>query len=167
MLELLQSVPVLGVMEYYENFRWSVENFYGITAGVLGLAIHLGFRVFGLDPDDNKLIGGMICGAVICGVAYATRGIGLVGILGTGITAFIATLAFSNGEAAKSLLVSILSVGVFAGMAHFVVARSALTADDLGGIARAAYNGKLEKEEVAKDIYEKKNDEEEERNAHF
>lgn len=136
------------MMELIESFRWSVENYYAITAGGLALTMYVLFRLFQVDPEHNTIVGALIGGCVMAAVAYATRDMGLTGVIASGVGIFGVLLGFSGGEAHKAFMVSFACIGVFWLTSHWALDHSALKPDDLGGLARATYNGSLEKEPV-------------------
>lgn len=125
---------------------WTPVTFY-VAAGIAqAITAYATFKLMGVDPENNTIIGAIIAAVVINLVAYFTRDYGLAGVLGTGAAIFGMLVAVTSGEALRAAFVAALCMGVYAGVGFVVVPRTPLTADKIGGLPAVMMKGGLEEE---------------------
>ena len=116
---------------------WTPLTYYIAAALAHMVVIVVGFKLLQIDPEHNSILGGLICAGAIAAIAYFTRDEGLVGLLITAAAIFGGLIALSAGDALKSLLIAGLCIGVYIGLGSFVVPRTPLSYEGVGGFAKA------------------------------
>ena len=155
---LLAAEPILGAL-----ITWTVEAFYIAVAVVHFVAILAGFKLLQADTDNNLFAGAVVVAIATGAAGYMTRDMGLTGLLITGSTLFVSLLLISAGDALRSLALTGVCVVVYAGLGHFMIPYTPLSAESIGGFTSAFIDG-LNEEPIGneKDLYEhtrKKRDE--------
>lgn len=131
---------------------WTPETFYATAAVVHTVIYLLGFRLMQVDPEHNTFVGAVIAAVIANFAAFALSSFGLFGILGAGFIHFAVLAAISSGEVLKSLVVFLVALGAYAGLAQVITERSPLTVEEIGGIPQAIVTGGLEAEPMTEEI---------------
>ncbi len=130
---------------------WTPKTFYIAAAITHTIVYLLGYKLLQTDPEHNTFIGAVIGAAIANFAAFALRDFGLFGILGAGAIHFAILCAISSGEILKSVGVFLLAMGAYAGLSFFLIPRTPLTIDTIGGVPRVIVSGGLEAEPITEE----------------
>jgi hypothetical protein len=150
LVDLLSNTLQISVIAK-AAITWTPATFYVASGIVHTLVILLAYKLLHVDPEHNTFAGALIGAAVGNGAVFFLSGFGLFGVLGAGAIYFAILCAISSGEVAKSLMVFVVLMGVYAGMGHFITQRTPLTADQIGGLPRAIMTGGLTAEPITEE----------------
>lgn len=135
---------------------WTPVTFY-VTAFLFQcIGIYLIGKLLDVDPDHNNPVALAVSLGLANVAAYFLRPYGVLGVLGTGATFIILLLATSAIDVLYAIVGFLVAVGIYGGLAIFLVPRTPLTIDgpdeasNLGGIPKVVYKGGLEPESVKK-----------------
>ena len=127
---------------------WTEAHFYVAMAVVDFLAIMLLFRVMHVDPEHNTILGAIVAACAINGVAFFVRDLGIIGIMIQIAVIYGALVLVSSGEALKSLAVGLACIGLFGALASFLIPRTPLSAEAIGGFSEIILQGGLQAEPI-------------------
>lgn len=134
---------------------WTPLTFYVAMAIVQVVVILAGFKLLQVDSENNPIASALVVAGAALAAGYLTREMGLVGLMITSATIFGLLVATTAGDAVRSLVLAGVCIATYAGMGHFLVPRTPLTATTVGGFAQAFMVG-LEEDAIAgeEDLYE-------------
>lgn len=153
-LALISSV--MGVTLLAEAaITWTPLTFY-VAMGILHtILILFGYRAMGVDTEHNTFIGALIAAVIINVGAYFLRDGGVIGIMAAGALIFGLLVAVTSGEVGKSFLMCVLVIAAYGALGFFLVPRTPLQIDDLGGFTRVVMTGGMKAEPITeKSAYE-------------
>ena len=130
---------------------WTPMTFFIVCAVVHTLLILLGFKLLHIDPEHNSFVGALLAAAAGNAAAYFLGSYGLFGVIGAAAIYFGILAAVSSGEVLKSVVVFLILLGVYSGLGHFLIPRTPLTAEKIGGLAQVVISGGLEAEPITED----------------
>lgn len=130
---------------------WTPVTFYVVATIVHTLMILLVFKLLHVDPEHNSFIGALIAALVGNAAVFFLRDFGLFGNLGAAAVYFATLAAVSSGEVIKSLAVFIVALAVYAGLALFLVPRTPLTAETIGGLPEIMITGGFTAEPISEE----------------
>ena len=147
LLALISSV--MGVTLVADAaITWTPVTFY-VAMGILHvLLILIGFRMMGVDPEQNTFIGAVLAAAVINVAAYFLSDSGVIGSMISGALIFGLLVAVTSGEVAKCFVMTILVIGAYGAMGMFLLPRTPLEIDDVGGFTRVILTGGMKAEPI-------------------
>lgn len=144
MITLLADVGLLAA----GGLEWTPITFY-ILAGVIHFVLILvGFRLLGVDPEQNGVIGAVIAAVLINVVQYFLRDTGVVGAIIVGVGSFAVLAGITSGEVLKAFFMTVIVIASYGGIGKVVLPRTPLEADDVGGFTRTVLTGGLEAEPI-------------------
>lgn len=127
---------------------WTPLTFY-VASGIINtIVVLLAFRILQVDVEHNSFVGAAIAVVVFTLIGYYFRDTGVIGIMFTGAAVFGMLVFVTSGEALKSLMVTFAVFGSFGLLGDFIVSRTPLEIDDIGGIPRMVVTGGLEAEPI-------------------
>lgn len=130
---------------------WTPMTFYIVATVIHTLLILIGFKLLHIDPEHNSFVGALLGAALGNAAVYLLGGFGLFGVIGAAAIYFGLLAAISSGEVLKSLIVFLVLMGIYAGMGNFLIPRTPLTAEKIGGLAQVVISGNLEAEPITED----------------
>lgn len=137
------------------GITWTPELYYLVVPVVQLVVLLVTFRLTNIPAEYNTFINGVVIVAIANLVAYFTLGLGIVGILLTGLTLFVLLAGVSRGDVFKSLLAWVLMIAVYWVVAYFMVpAQDGLEIEHLGGMPQMLMEGGLEAEPMTTEDYE-------------
>ena len=134
---------------------WTPLTFYIAAAIVHTILFLVGFRLAGVDPEHNTFVGAVLAAGIANGTAYFLRDFGLFGILASGAVHFAMLVAITSGEVLKSALVFLVAMAAYAGMGFFILPRTPLDVNKIGGLPRVIMTGGIEPEPITEEEAEK------------
>lgn len=160
MIPLLNDISLMAA----GGITWTPVTYYVVCAIVHMILIFGGFRLMGVDPEHNGIIGAVIAAVGINVLQYFMRDLGVIGALAVGGATFVALAAVTSGEVLKSFFMFFLVIASYGGIGKVIFPRTPLEIDDVGGFTRTVLTGGLEPEPIteqdAKDIEKAGGDEE-------
>ena len=127
---------------------WTPTVFY-IAMGIIHTVLILvGFRVMQVDPEHNSFIGAVLAGVAINVTAFFVKDLGVIGIMVQIAVIFGSLVLVSSGEVLKAGVMALICVGLYGGVAQFVIPRTPLTEFAIGGFSQVIINGGMEAEPI-------------------
>lgn len=149
---LLFDLPLLAQSG---GLSWTPVTYY-VLCGVVQLLVILGgFRLMGVDPEQNGFIGALIATVIINVLGYFLRDAGVVGALIVGGSTFAVLAGVTSGEVLKAFFMTSIVFASYAGIGTVVFPRTPLEVDDVGGFTRIVMTGGLEPEPINEETNEK------------
>lgn len=150
LLELIEPATSFAVLGE-TSIDWTPKTFY-IAAGIVhAILILVGFRLLGVDPENNTFVGALIAAAIGNVAAFFLRDAGLFGILASGTIHFGLLVAITSGEVLKATIVFFLAMATYGGLAMYITPRTPLTLEEIAGIPRVIVSGGLEAEPITEE----------------
>ncbi len=136
---------------------WTPVTYYVAAAIAHAIIIFVGFRVLQVDPEHNSVIGAVIGAAIIAVACFMLKGGELFSALGSIGIIFMVLLGVSGGEAIKALVVGVAVIGTYGAVGSFIIPRTPLDLEDIGGLTLVVMEGDFKVEPLEgqeDDLYE-------------
>ncbi|MEZ4462608.1 MAG: hypothetical protein R3E66_23360 [bacterium] len=144
MITLLSDIGMLAA----GGLEWTPVTYYVLSAIVHFVLILVGFRLLGVDPEQNGVIGSLIAAVIINVAQYFLRDTGVVGAIIIGLGSFAVLAGVTSGEVLKAFFMTVLVIASYGGIGKVVFPRTPLEVDDVGGFTRTVLTGGLEAEPI-------------------
>lgn len=145
MMYLLTELPLLA----QGGLSWTPVTYYVLCGIVHLIIILLGFRMMGVDPEQNGFIGALITAVIINVLGYFLRDSGVLGALVVGGSMFTLLAAVTSGEVLRAFFMCGILLASYAGIGTVVLPRTPLEIEDVGGFTRVVLTGGLEPEPMS------------------
>jgi hypothetical protein len=122
---------------------WTPVTYYVTAAIVHAIIIFAGFRILQVDPEHNSVVGAVIGAAIIAAACFVLKGGELFSALGGIGIIFLVLLGVSGGEAIKAVLVSVAVIGSYGLTGGFLIPRTPLDLEDIGGLTQVVMTGEF------------------------
>lgn len=130
------------------GLEWTPVTYYVIAAIMQFILIIVGFRLMGVDPEQNGVIGALVAAVGINVVQYFVRDTGVIGVMIVGATTFGLLAAVTSGEVMKAAFMTTLVIASYGALGTVVFPRTPLEMDDVNGFTRVVLTGGLEAEPI-------------------
>ncbi len=125
---------------------WTPVTFYVTVAIAHAIVIFFGFRMLQVDPEHNSIVG-VVIGAAVIGVAgFLLKDGELFSALGAIGIIFLVVVGVSGGEAIKGLMIGAVCIGTYGLVGAFVIPRTPLVLDEVGGLTNVVMTGQFKVE---------------------
>jgi hypothetical protein len=148
---MLNEIGMLAI----GGLKWTPVTYYVVAGIVHFLLIVVGFRLMGVDPEQNGVFGALIGAVLINVIQYFVRDTGVVGALIVGLGTFALLAGITSGEVLKAAFMTILVIASYGGIGAVIFPRTPLEIDDAGGFTRVVMTGGLEPEPITEDDTDK------------
>jgi phosphatidylserine synthase len=125
---------------------WTVETYYIAAAVVQCVALLIAFKIMQLEEESNTFVGVALAVAIINISGYFLRDTGIFGMLVVGAVIVISMILITAVDVVRASVAALLIAALYAGLGHFVIPRTPLTVDKVGGVTRVVMTGGLEPE---------------------
>jgi len=130
------------------GLEWTPITYYVVAAIVQFVLIIVGFRMMGVDPEQNGVIGAVVAAVIINVVQYFVRDTGIVGVMIVGASTFAILAGVTSGEVMKAAFMTVLVIASYGGLGKVIFPRTPLEMDDVNGFTRVVLTGGLEAEPI-------------------
>lgn len=151
MISLLVDVPLLA----QASLSWTPVTYYVFCGVIQLIAILVGFRLMGVDPEQNGFIGAAIAVVIINVLGFFLRDAGVIGAIIVGGATFAILAGITSGEVLKAFFMTMIVFATYAAAGTILFPRTPLEVEDVGGYTRILLAGGLEPEPLSEKSNEK------------